>query len=116
MPEFGAALAPGNNFVAMEEARGFAHEFVFAREVVIGDFTVVEDSLDFLGIGVHAEGKSSERCAGGMACSLLECEISGAEGGATARRLVATGGGTRAILARHTGVRENPREESPSSR
>src|SRR4029077_2717811 len=66
----------------MEEARGFADEFVFAREVVIGDFTVVEHRLDFLGIGVHAEGKSSERCAGGMACSLLECEISGAEGGA----------------------------------
>jgi len=55
VPEFGAALAPGDDFVAMEEARGFADEFVFAGEVVIGDFAVVEDSLNFLGIGVHAE-------------------------------------------------------------
>ena len=49
---------------------------------MIGDLAVVEHSFDFLGIGVHAEGKSGERCAGRMAGSLLECEISGAEGGA----------------------------------
>ena len=82
MPEFGAALAPGDDFVAMEEARGFADEFVFAGEVVIGDFAVVEDSLNFLGIGVHAEGKSGQRSAGGMAGSFLEREISGTKGGA----------------------------------
>ena len=79
--EFGAALTPGNNFVAMEKARGFANEFIFAGEVVIGDFAVVEDGFDFLGIGVHAQGKSGKRRAGGMAGSFFESEISGAEGG-----------------------------------
>src|SRR5260370_25331952 len=80
--EFGAALAPSNNFVAIQKPRGFTDEFIFAGEVVIGDFAVVEDSFDFLGVGMHAEGKSGQRGTSGMAGSLLEREMSGAEGGA----------------------------------
>ncbi len=77
--EFRAALAPGDNFVAEEEASGLADEFFFARQVSIGDFAIVKDSFDFLGIRVHAEGKSGKRGTRGMTCSLFEREISGAE-------------------------------------
>jgi len=77
--EFGAPLAPGDDFIAVKKRGGFFDELFFAGEIAIGDFAVVEDSLDFLGIGGNADGEAGERAAPGMAGDFLAGKICGAE-------------------------------------
>ena len=48
MAEFGTSLAPSNDFPAVELARSLFEKLVFAVQVFVDDFAVVEDGLDFL--------------------------------------------------------------------
>ena len=58
MAEFRAALAPGDDFIAVQKSGGFLNGLVFAGEIAIGDFAVIEDGLDFVGAGVDADGEA----------------------------------------------------------
>lgn len=46
--EFGAALAPGDDFIAVNKRGGFFDELFFTGKIAIGDFAVVENGFDFL--------------------------------------------------------------------
>ena len=62
MAKFGAALAPGDDFIAVDELGDFVDDLLFTGEVVIGDFAVVEDRFHFLGrSGPNSEIASAER-------------------------------------------------------
>ena len=83
MAEFGAALAPGDDFVAMKKGGGFFDGLIFAGEIAISDFAVVEDGLDFVGIELNADGEVGERGAAGAASDFFARKQGGAEGGAS---------------------------------
>ena len=82
MAEFGASLAPGDDLVALKKLNGLIDGLIFAGEIAIGNFAVVEDGFDFLGSGLHAERKTGQRSAAGVALEFFAQEISGAERGA----------------------------------
>ena len=48
MAEFAAALAPGNDFSAIELVRYFREQPVFARRISVDDLAIVEDGLYLL--------------------------------------------------------------------
>ena len=63
MAELRAALAPGDDFSAMEMFADFFVHVIVAGHVVIDDLAIVQDSFDFLRAGFGTEGKRSERGA-----------------------------------------------------
>jgi len=82
MAEFGASLAPGDNFIAVEKRGGFLDKLLLAREIAISNFAVVENGLDFLRIRGDADGETGERAATRMTSDFLAGEVGGAESGA----------------------------------
>jgi hypothetical protein len=47
--EKGAALAPGDDAVALQQSDAFRDQLFVAGQVFVDDFAVVEDGFDFLG-------------------------------------------------------------------
>ena len=86
MAEFGATLTPGDDLVAAKKLNGLIDGLVFAGKIAIRDFAVVEDGLDFLGSGLHAEGEAGEGRAAGIAVEFFAEEIGGAQGSAGVAR------------------------------
>src|ERR1700730_2450686 len=82
MTELGTALAPGDDFVAVEQLGCFVNDLLFAREIAIGNFAVVEDGFRLLRRGLRPESQIIERGAAGVAGDFLSSEVSGTERGA----------------------------------
>ena len=78
--EFGAALAPGNDFVAQKQPCSFFNGLFFPGKIAIDDLAVVENGFHFLGAGVQSNREAGKRRAAGVPSDFLAGEISGAEG------------------------------------
>ena len=78
--EFGAALAPGDDFVAQKQPCGFLNGLFFPGKIAIDDLAIVEDGFHFLGAGMQSNRKARKRRAAGVPGNFLAGEISGAEG------------------------------------
>jgi hypothetical protein len=81
MAEFGASLAPGDDFVSVKERGGFFNGLIFAGEIAIGDFAIIEDGFDFVRVGVDADGEIRKRAAAGISGELFAGEVGCAQGG-----------------------------------
>lgn len=82
MAEFRAALAPGDDFAAIEVFADFVMNLIVAGHIAIDDFAVVEDGFDFLRGRLRAESERSEGSAAGMASEFFAREKTGADRGA----------------------------------
>src|ERR1700684_1761858 len=79
MPEFGAALAPGHNLVALKNLDAFGNQMLFARRVFVNDLAVVEHRLDLLRAEARTERQRFQRSATGFAAQFLTSEKPRAE-------------------------------------
>jgi len=55
--ELCAALAPGDDFAAIEMPADFFLELIVAGHIAVDDFAVVEDGLDFLRSRIRAKSE-----------------------------------------------------------
>ena len=81
MAKFGAALTPGDDFIAVQEGGGFFYGLIFTGQIVIGDFAIIEDGFDFVGIGVDANREICKRAAARVSGELFAREVGRAQGG-----------------------------------
>ncbi len=82
MAELRAALTPGDDLAAAEVFADFLLKLVVAGKIVVDDFAVVEDGLDFLRRGFGAKGERRERRAARMAGKFFAREKTGSESSA----------------------------------
>src|SRR5579859_754598 len=82
LAELRAALAPGDDFAAIEMFADFFLNLVVAGHVAIDNLAVVENGLDFLRSRFGSKGERGERSAAGVACEFFAGEESSAEGSA----------------------------------
>src|SRR5438552_1552516 len=74
MAEFAAALAPGDDFPAVEMMSGFRKKLVLARWISVNNFAVIENRLNYL------------RCRFGTQCQRIQRSASGTASGFFARQ------------------------------
>src|SRR5580704_18067811 len=79
MAEFGSALAPGHNLVALQNFHALGNQMLFARRVFIINFAVVEHRFDVLRAEPRAECERFQRPAAGFSAQLFASEKRRAE-------------------------------------
>src|SRR5215475_9221254 len=80
MTKLRAALAPGDDFAAVEMFADFFLKLIVAGHIAIDDLAVVEDGFDLLRSRIGAKRKGCKRGAARMASEFLAREKAGAEG------------------------------------
>src|SRR5574340_336526 len=79
MAEFGAALAPGDDLVSLQNAGGLSDDLLLAGEIAVGNFAVIEDRLHLLRSRRRAQGESDEWGAAGVAGDFLAQQVGGSQ-------------------------------------
>src|SRR5215467_2258070 len=84
--ELGSALIPSDNFPAFQLTRSFIEQFVFAVQILVDDFAVVEHRLDLVRTRFWTKRERTERSARRAARGLFAREKRRAHGGSRIAR------------------------------